>query len=337
MTNSNELKKRKFVHPLWTHLPGLAALIALIAYLVYSQPLPAHAPVHFGLNGQPNGYGSPWSVVGTSLGLSVLFIVISVIIDELWARQEKKKSFNWLCWLDGLVVGWMAGVSIDYLYFLKSGAAAYALHWSLIGAITGSAALLGLIIEGFRPYHPYKEKPVTHDTQYTEAELSRQLKDNAAFIYWDNQNPLWVMLAAVLLPLIFIASTIAVWAAEGLVLFVIIFLIISILITISMVVFVYGGQRILVTRQELNVRWGLGGVKVLHLNTANISDVSLMEFAPLRDFGGYGIRYGKAMTAYFLRGNRGVKITAMNDKKYLVGSDYPERLMAVLQLVTGRK
>ena len=62
-----------------------------------------------------------------------------------------------------------------------------------------------------------------------------------------------------------------------------------------------------------------------------------MEYAPLKDFGGYGIRFGKGMKAYILRGTRGVKITTLNGKKYLVSSDHPERLLAVLQMVTGER
>jgi len=37
------------------------------------------------------------------------------------------------------------------------------------------------------------------------------------------------------------------------------------------------------------------------------------------------------MTAYFLRGSRGVKITTINEKQYLIGSDHPDELNAVLK------
>ncbi len=265
------------------------------------------------------------------------FIIVSGLIDELWARQEKKKAFNWLCWLDGFVVGWMAGTAIDYLRFLQSSASAYTLHRFLIGGIAGGALLLSLSLEIIRPYRPYAWKPVTHDTPFSEGELARQIKENAAFLYWDSQSPFWVTLLAVLLPLVFIGVAAGVWASAGWGAFTLVFFGLSALITIGMVAFAYGGQRILVTRQELDVRWGSAGIKVLHLNTANITDTALMEFAPFRDFGGYGIRYGKGMKAYFFRGNRGIVLTTMNGKKYLVGSDHPERLLNILQMVRGRK
>jgi len=72
---------------------------------------------------------------------------------------------------------------------------------------------------------------------------------------------------------------------------------------------------------------------VLKLKTADIASAEIMQFAPLGDFGGYGIRYNGKMTAYYLRGSRGVKITTQKGKKYLIGSDRPEHLLAVINAV----
>jgi hypothetical protein len=63
--------------------------------------------------------------------------------------------------------------------------------------------------------------------------------------------------------------------------------------------------------------------------------VETHEFSPLRDFGGYGIRANKGMSGYFLRGNRGVKLTTANGKKYLIGSDNADRLAAVISAITS--
>jgi hypothetical protein len=46
-----------------------------------------------------------------------------------------------------------------------------------------------------------------------------------------------------------------------------------------------------------------------------------------------GIRSNGQMKAYFLRGSTGVKITTLNDKQYLIGSDHPDELNAVLKAV----
>ena len=92
---------KKIIHPLWTHIPPVAALLVLAVYIIGAGQLPATAAVHFGKGGLPDSFGSPWMVFGLTIGLSVLYILISVLIDELWARQEKSKKFNWLSLMDG--------------------------------------------------------------------------------------------------------------------------------------------------------------------------------------------------------------------------------------------
>jgi uncharacterized membrane protein len=93
---------KRLLHPLWTHLPAAGLVIYLVVRLVLASPLPEEVPIHFGINGQPNSWGSPWSVFGLTLGLSLLFLAISIILDEAWVRM-RKKSFNWLCFLDELM------------------------------------------------------------------------------------------------------------------------------------------------------------------------------------------------------------------------------------------
>jgi len=39
------------------------------------------------------------------------------------------------------------------------------------------------------------------------------------------------------------------------------------------------------------------------------------------------------MTAYYLRGSKGVKLETAGGRKYLVGSDRPEDLLAVIRTV----
>jgi len=45
---------------------------------------------------------------------------------------------------------------------------------------------------------------------------------------------------------------------------------------------------------------------------------------------GYGIRFDSEMQAYFLKGDRGVLVSAAGGKRYLLGSDHPEQLAAVI-------
>ena len=318
--------KNKLIHPLWTHLPAAAALIVLVACVIAAAPFPAEAAVHFDINGQPDNYGSPWMVFGITIGFSVFFILLSVFIDELWARQEKQKSSNWLCVLDEITVGLMAGVSLGYLSMLDTGESTFNFPWSYVLIVAGSATALAVILEFLRPYREMPSQVAAGDIRALEAEVAQHLKGKLPFVYWDSQNPLYVSLLTIVLPLVMFASAALTWSSLQWAAY--------ILIATGAILFLpYGGQRTLVTRRDIAVRWGLPGFKVLRLDMADIATAELHRFSPLKDFGGYGIRFNREMKGYYLQGDRGVKITMNDGKKYLIGSDTPENLLAVIDAV----
>lgn len=321
--------EKKIVHPLWTHIPAAAAIIMLIAFLIAAGPLPAEAPVHFGPGGLPDEYGSPWSVFGIPLGLSVLYILISAFLDELWARQEKAKTFNWLSLMDELIVGALAGISLGYLDYLGSGQVQFAFPWGWFGWLFGGATALGIVLETVRPYRPRPGQLGSLEDRNLKAELDLKVRDNSPFVFWDYQNPFYVTLLATVMPLCLLGGAVLTWFSQPWA---------SLVLALVAVVLIipYGGQRTLVTREEVTVRWGILGMTILRLKIPEITAAGIHEFAPLRDFGGYGIRFNREMKAYYLRGNRGILITTGSNKKYLVGSDQPERLLAVLEAVSGQ-
>jgi hypothetical protein len=83
----------------------------------------------------------------------------------------------------------------------------------------------------------------------------------------------------------------------------------------------------------VSVKMGILGIQLLCVKSGEIMSAEVHEFSPLRDFGGYGIRFNQEMQAFFLKGDRGVKITTAGNKKYLIGSDQPGHLAAVINAV----
>jgi hypothetical protein len=323
---------KRILHPLWTHLPAVAVFIIFIIFVIISGPLPATVPIHFNSQGVPNAYGSPWTIIGLNLGISMLFIATSVTFDELWVRQESKKTFNWLSLFDEITVGAMTGIFVGHLQFIRSGGPVFTFPWFYFIVFLGSAVVLAVILERARPYRPHAENPATDistaDLNF-KVMITGKLKEKALFVYWDCQNPVWVSLITIVIPLVLIISAAISWLEQPLVSFVL--LPVAILMIIP-----YGGQRILVTQNNITVRWGILGLQVFHTRIENIALVETHRFSPLRDFGGYGIRFNREMTAYYLRGDRGIKITNLHGRKYLIGSDNPERLVEVIQAIRGK-
>ncbi len=322
--------KIKIIHPLWTHLPAVAVLIYFIVRLATGGPYPSTAPVHFNIHGIPDSYGSPWLVFGLILGLSVFYIVISIFLDEMWTRQEKRKSFNWLSLFDDVVVGVLVVTSLGNIEFLNSGADRFQFDWTLFGLIEGIAVAAAVLLEWWRPFHAVVHPAASGDTAAMEKEFEQKARENRSFIYWESQNPLYVTLLTVILPLILFVFAVVAWFSQpwaALVLFI---------VGLSLVI-PYGGLRTVVTARDITIRFGLPGFRVLRISNADIQVAEIKEFSPLREFGGYGIRFNGQMTAYYMNGNRGVKLTTARGKNYLIGSDQPEQLLAVVRAVTASR
>ena len=78
-----------------------------------------------------------------------------------------------------------------------------------------------------------------------------------------------------------------------------------------------------------------------HLSFRRIAFEEIKEFeactySPLRDYGGWGIRYGRKGQAYNISGNRGVQLELSSGKHLLIGSQKPEELAETLTSILDR-
>ena len=57
----------------------------------------------------------------------------------------------------------------------------------------------------------------------------------------------------------------------------------------------------------------------------------IRSYKPIREYGGWGIRYGLSGKAYNVSGNRGVQLELEKGKKLLIGSQKPEELLMAME------
>ena len=62
----------------------------------------------------------------------------------------------------------------------------------------------------------------------------------------------------------------------------------------------------------------------------NLVSYQIVHYQPLRDYGGWGIRYGKYGKAYTLSGDIGVQLVTIDQKKILLGTLRPEDMQKLL-------
>lgn len=68
---------------------------------------------------------------------------------------------------------------------------------------------------------------------------------------------------------------------------------------------------------------------------ADIESVCAVTYRPMREFGGWGIRWRGRKTAWTIRGNQAVAITLRSGKKVYVGSRFPQRLAGRIEVAMG--
>lgn len=78
-----------------------------------------------------------------------------------------------------------------------------------------------------------------------------------------------------------------------------------------------------------------------HLSFRKIEFADLMKYqartySPIKDYGGWGIRYGQGGAAYNISGNRGVLLMQANGKSIMLGSQRPEELVEAINLALGK-
>jgi len=72
------------------------------------------------------------------------------------------------------------------------------------------------------------------------------------------------------------------------------------------------------------------------ISTENLAKREVWTYRPIRDYGGWGIRYGRGSKAYNVSGNRGVMLELSDGQKLLIGSQNPENLADAIDLALGK-
>ncbi len=62
----------------------------------------------------------------------------------------------------------------------------------------------------------------------------------------------------------------------------------------------------------------------------------MRKYSALKDYGGYGVRYGKNAKAYNVTGNKGIQIELIDGKRILFGSHHPEGFVQALDKATNK-
>ncbi len=86
-----------------------------------------------------------------------------------------------------------------------------------------------------------------------------------------------------------------------------------------------------VTTAGLFLRFYPLHLKLRKIDLTDVLKISAVQYHPVMEYGGYGIRKGRNKTAYNVSGNQGVRIDYDKGNHILIGTQYPEHLEAAIQ------
>ena len=322
---------RRLVHPWWGHLPAAILFVGFLAFaLSTSARWPARVPLRLSWGGSPVVSGSPWIAFGLVAGIGLIFLGLGVLVDEVWARQEGRKRFNAFALLDDVVVGWLVGTQLGMTLAILQEPAVHGYPWGLAAACAGGTGLVAFLLERWRPFVSTPDAPAETAPDRFARAIAERVERGERIVYWDIQNPRYVSVFSLGIPAVM-------WVGAGFSLGESPWASVVLVLTGLALLLFYGGMRTRVTKDTVTIRYGLLGIRVFRCAVGDITSIRLRQFAALREFGGYGIRFSASAIGYFLGGSRGVEIDRSGRRSVLIGSDSPKRLAAVLGAVSGRQ
>ncbi len=96
---------------------------------------------------------------------------------------------------------------------------------------------------------------------------------------------------------------------------------IMILNSIAALIFLFSKMKTTYDKEGVTIKFFPFILKEKHISWSEIDTAVVRQYAPIKEFGGWGIRYSrKRGNAYNVRGNYGVQLVFKTGKKLLIGT-----------------
>ncbi len=76
-------------------------------------------------------------------------------------------------------------------------------------------------------------------------------------------------------------------------------------------------------------------LKFTKIRFSELRNYQSVRYNPLRDYGGWGIRYGSGGKAYNISGDQGISLEFVNGKKLLIGTQHPQEMLGAIITASG--
>ncbi|MBX3311725.1 MAG: DUF1648 domain-containing protein [Microbacteriaceae bacterium] len=310
-----------------------ALSVAIFAFLIYGwlPQLPEKIATHWGIDGRPNDFQSPWFLVLLVSILILVFVIIGLVVS--FGGIKRDIFFKPFVWTNAFVIGMSIWLSISmagsvYVQLDRDPSSVWVtetLPWMGYGAVAG---LVLALIYGFAT--------VRFTDEYTRAPSTSPLLPIA-----ENAHGFWVTrLSAPAFFRWFIYLTLL--AIFVLALFLLWEVWVSIVLLVTGLVVVAGALTlswsIVISEKGFTAISSLG-VWRINIPIEKIVSASVADIEPFTDFGGYGLRLNPTMSMFGIVLRKGdALIIERSDKKrsFVVTVDDAETGAGLLNAYVAR-
>jgi len=297
---------RKLDWKKWSFIPALL-LIAGTAIILNRMDPAQNWPTHYNFAGKADAFGKVrqlWPL----LGVEVFLTAMMVALDE-GLRQLRSRKWQFASTLAAM---------INSLFFYPLWRQYQVGPTGMIEHFLSGQLLFALAMAGAA----YTLEALRQPLPPPELEAAMALPDfnDRNFCYYEHCNPAWINVL-LLLPA---CAMLLLPSGSGR------FPVMPLVIAVVLMLFV-GGFHVAVSRERFTVYFGLLKIKVLNLKLAEIKTAEVADFNPVRDFGGWGIRYGSKCGWGFILGGRGIKLVTASGRRITVSMRQPEIALAIRQ------
>ncbi len=311
-------------------LPAVIVAIGVVIQALVLPTLPHPVAVHWGLSGQPNGFGPAWLItvltVGVGLGLPVL-IALSALASL--RRGDRGVTYRLL---GAVALGSATLMSVlgTSTLLLQSGLADAAAGPSALPALLGSfgaaavAGLLGWLLQPHAPWRPDHTLPVDA-VPLAPGEravwLQRVTIARSGAVVLIATLVLMIVLTVVTTTVS--ADPFATWVLVGVTV-----LIVGLVVTTL-------AFHIRVDEEGLSINSVVGWPRV-HVPLDEVESAAVVEVNPMGQFGGWGMRWGPAGFGVVLRTGEGIEVRRRGGKTLTVTVDDAATGAALLNALSAR-
>jgi len=97
----------------------------------------------------------------------------------------------------------------------------------------------------------------------------------------------------------------------------------------------FGGTTVLVETGAVRVHLGLVPLVSKRIAYERIRGLESVRYHPIKEFGGWGIRFARNKQAWTARGDEAVVLQLADGRELYIGSDHPQRLEDRIRMVAG--